>query len=339
MSKPIFCWDAGHFGKYNRSPVNKAYYESDMNWKLHHLIGEELVSYGAGAIYTRKDQNIDLALMQRGMAAEGCTAFFSVHSNASANETTDYVAVYCLVDDNTTDIDNISRELAEALAPVIAEVMGTTQGFKVLTRKSDNDRNGDGIMNDNYYGVLNGARLAGVPGLILEHSFHTNLRMTNWLLNDNNLARLAKAEAEVLARYYGLVEGQDPAEEKLYRVQVGAFEQYENAVAHEKKIRSAGFDTYMITADGYYKIQVGAYGNKENADATLAKVKAAGFDSYVTDKGGQAVSAEVVKKSVEEIAREVIAGKWGNGTARKTALEAAGYDFATVQSLVNKLMK
>lgn len=43
-------------------------------------------------------------------------------------------------------------------------------------------------------------------------------------------------------------------------------------------------------------------------------------------------------KTVEELAKEVIAGKWGNGTARKKALSAAGYDYKTVQSLVNKLL-
>ena len=337
MSK-IIVLDAGHDGEYNRSPVNPAYYESDMNWDLHMDLKKELEEQGAEVRLTRSSKSQKLAVQERGKLAEGAAVAISVHSNASSDETKDYVAVYCMVDDDTTDIDNISRELAEVLAPVIADVMGTTQGFKVLTRKSGNDRNGDGIMNDNYYGFLNGARLVGVPALILEHSFHTNLRMTNWLLDKNNLARLAKAEAAAIAKYYGLSKEQEPAGDTLYRVQVGAFEQYENAVVHEKKIRSAGFDTYMITVDDYYKIQVGAYGNKENADATLAKVKAAGFDSYVTDKGGQAVSAKVVKKSVEEVAREVIAGKWGNGTARKAALEAAGYDFDAVQSMVNEIL-
>ena len=42
------------------------------------------------------------------------------------------------------------------------------------------------------------------------------------------------------------------------------------------------------------------------------------------------------KKSNEEIANEVIAGKWGNGDARKTALTNAGYDFSTIQSIVNE---
>ena len=45
------------------------------------------------------------------------------------------------------------------------------------------------------------------------------------------------------------------------------------------------------------------------------------------------------KKSVDEIAKEVIAGKWYNGAARKNALEKAGYDYATIQKRVNELLK
>lgn len=53
---------------------------------------------------------------------------------------------------------------------------------------------------------------------------------------------------------------------------------------------------------------------------------------------GQATSAPETtnKKSNEEIANEVIAGKWGNGDARKTALTNAGYDFSVIQSIVNE---
>lgn len=42
------------------------------------------------------------------------------------------------------------------------------------------------------------------------------------------------------------------------------------------------------------------------------------------------------KKSAEEIADEVIAGKWGNGAARKAKLEAAGYNYNEVQTKVNE---
>lgn len=50
-------------------------------------------------------------------------------------------------------------------------------------------------------------------------------------------------------------------------------------------------------------------------------------------------TSTTVKKSNEEIAKEVVAGKWGNGNARKTALTKAGYDYNTIQTLVNKLLK
>lgn len=50
-------------------------------------------------------------------------------------------------------------------------------------------------------------------------------------------------------------------------------------------------------------------------------------------------TSTTVKKSNKEIAKEVIAGKWGNGNARKTALTKAGYDYKIIQSLVNKLLK
>lgn len=44
-------------------------------------------------------------------------------------------------------------------------------------------------------------------------------------------------------------------------------------------------------------------------------------------------------KSLDELAREVLAGKWGNGAERKKRLTAAGYDAAEVQRRVNLLLK
>ena len=54
----------------------------------------------------------------------------------------------------------------------------------------------------------------------------------------------------------------------------------------------------------------------------------------LTSKGSTAPK----KKSVEELAREVIAGKWGNGSERKRRLKEAGYDYSAVQAAVNRMM-
>ncbi len=52
-----------------------------------------------------------------------------------------------------------------------------------------------------------------------------------------------------------------------------------------------------------------------------------------------AVDIKQPGKSTEEVAREVIAGKWGNGNDRKNKLKEAGYDAAAVQSKVNELLR
>lgn len=311
MAKIKICIDAGHYGKYNRSSANKKYYESEAMWKLHLLQKKYLEAYGFEVIVTRPNQINDLSLNSRGKKAKGCALFISDHSNAvgsGVNESVDYAAVYHLTSDTTTTCDEISQEVAKKLAPVIAKVMETKQGHKVLTRKSDNDRNGDGIMNDNYYGVLHGARLVEVPALILEHSFHTNTRSTNWLLDDGNLDKLAKAEADAIADYFGV-----------------------------KKESGSAANASNATGK-LYRVQTGAFKIKTEAEKHLAKLKEAGFDAFITETDGTGV-AETAKKSSQEVAKEVVAGKWGNGTARKTALEKAGYNYNEIQKLVNKLLK
>lgn len=45
------------------------------------------------------------------------------------------------------------------------------------------------------------------------------------------------------------------------------------------------------------------------------------------------------KKSINTIAKEVLAGSWGNGADRKIRLTKAGYDYNKVQAAVNKLVK
>lgn len=49
------------------------------------------------------------------------------------------------------------------------------------------------------------------------------------------------------------------------------------------------------------------------------------------------VTKPTAKKTVEQIAKEVLAGKWGNGDTRKQKLKAAGYDYNAVQAKVNEL--
>lgn len=44
-------------------------------------------------------------------------------------------------------------------------------------------------------------------------------------------------------------------------------------------------------------------------------------------------------KTISQVAQEVIAGKFGNGDARKARLIAAGYDYNAVQAEVNRILR
>lgn len=233
--------DAGHYGKYNQSPAVKEYYESDFAFKFCNLLKAKLEKYGITVGLTREEQEKDLGLISRGKKAKGYDLFLSIHSNAVGsvvNETVDYPVAITMAENNSTDIDEISKEIGERLAKCIDEVMETKQKARTNTRKSSNDRDENGLYDDEYYGVLQGAKLIGVPGVILEHSFHTNTRAAERLLNDDNLARMAEKEAEVLADYFGLKE-QNTDVSEWYRVrktwndkasQIGAYKEKQNAI-------------------------------------------------------------------------------------------------------------
>lgn len=192
MSKKI-CLDAGHVGsKYNQSPVVKTYYESAMVWALHLKLKAQLEARGFQVVTTRASIDTDLGVYERGTASKGCDVFISLHSNACGTENVDYPVVY-RANDNKNNVDTLALKLAKK----VGELMGTTQAGRTATRK--NSSGGE------YYGVLRGARAVGTPYyMLIEHSFHTNTKATKWLSKDANLDKLAAAEADILAEFFGM---------------------------------------------------------------------------------------------------------------------------------------
>lgn len=83
----------------------------------------------------------------------------------------------------------------------------------------------------------------------------------------------------------------------------------------------------------------GKYGN---GDARKEAIRALGLDyNTVQAQVNEILRAKSAppKKSVGQVAKEVIAGKWGNGADRKRRITAAGYDYRSVQRKVNELLR
>lgn len=82
-------------------------------------------------------------------------------------------------------------------------------------------------------------------------------------------------------------------------------------------------------------------GNKNNSVATRVLnvngryIRGYGLPNYAS----KAKAMDVAVLTIEEIAKQVIAGKWGNGADRKNKLEDAGYSYSEVQVAVNAILK
>ena len=84
------------------------------------------------------------------------------------------------------------------------------------------------------------------------------------------------------------------------------------------------------------KTQIGAFTVLDNAKKLADK----NIGYKVFDVSGNVVYTPKTgtKKTVAEIAKEVIQGKWGNGEDRKNRLTKAGYDYGQIQRKVNELL-
>jgi GH25 family lysozyme M1 (1,4-beta-N-acetylmuramidase) len=88
------------------------------------------------------------------------------------------------------------------------------------------------------------------------------------------------------------------------------------------------------------EVIAGKWGNGKARENALNK---AGYDYEEIQSRVNAFLAIKKKSNIEiaiiEIAAEVITGAWGNGAERKNRLTAAGYDYETIQNIVNDLLK
>ena len=299
MAKIKIVVDPGHgYGKAHNRG-GLLFHEGDQNFKLGSLIIKEIQRYnGVEVISTRNSQYDNPSLSQRARMAVGADLFISTHTNAGVSSATG-IEIFRSKYNTTAGNDLINR-----ICSTGAKIMDIkNRGIKFWTYNG-----GD------YWGVFNWGNDA-TNKMLIEWAFHTNMRDSKqYLANQAALARLVAVE---IARTYNLSLKAATAQ---------------NTVATSKKEEEGKI---------LYRVQLGAFENKVNAEKLLQTLAKAGFrgivvgeDTYKNPKSETAAP----KKSVKQIAKEVINGNWGNGEERKKKLKAAGYNYKEVQAEVNKLV-
>ena len=185
--------DPGH-GQYgNPYPPRKGYYEGTQMWKLANYLKPELEKYGFVVVTTRPKVTDDPSLSTRGQMARGHDLIVSLHSNApaTASDTKSTGSVIF----RTIETPEI-EPLCDKIGKKVSEIMG--HHYRGTMIKESGTQPGK-----NYYGVLRSAMAAGCKaGMIIEHGFHTNPKDSEFLIKDENLKKLAVAEAEIINDWF-----------------------------------------------------------------------------------------------------------------------------------------
>ena len=183
--------DPGHYDKYNPG-VCPGYYEGNAMLKLAKFLGAELTAKGANVKYTRTTDDQRPSLEQRGAMGAGADLFISLHSDAADSPTVRGVTSFYSV--RQPD----SKDFAEQIGIAVSDAMGNP--FRgAITRPSTTSPGYD------YFGVIRSSVAAGAKNsFLIEHGFHTNPQDCAILNSDDGLRRIARAEADAIARHFGL---------------------------------------------------------------------------------------------------------------------------------------
>lgn len=273
--------DPGHYSGYNKSPVYPSYIEGDRMWKLANYLRDALKAKGfvvgctksAANDYPKTNGKDDV--YKRGTMAAGYDLLISLHSNACNTESVNRAVII-----HPMNGKNVA--VANKLGACVKSTMNLSS-YQLMQRDYNTGAYYyDGKAHDgkDYYGVIRGSVAKGVPGIIIEHGFHTNTAVAKWLMSDSNLKKLAEAEAKTLAEYYKTVPT-SPNEPGHYYIQAGAFASSDNADKFVTNVRALGFPVVTKKTGAYFKVYVGGYTDKASASAALSKLRASGIGGYI----------------------------------------------------------
>lgn len=201
MSKKLIILDPGHGQFGNPHTTREGFYEGTQNFVLATHLRDELLARGFDVKMTREKVTDDPSLEERGSMAgkNGAVMFLSLHSNAPGTAATPerYPRIrgaetfYSITDEER------NAEVAQALTEAVVTTM-QTEDRGIKTRRYPDHPDWD------FYGVIRASAQSGCrAAFLIEHGFHTNPEDSAFLQDEQCLARLAAAEADVIARYFG----------------------------------------------------------------------------------------------------------------------------------------
>lgn len=282
--------DPGHGGSDGgaRSSVSgKKIYEKNLNLSIAKYLKKHLQEYKGVKVYMTRNGDKYVSLDERAKIADahGSDLFFSIHNNARGSAQSYSSGASALISKGQyhKELSNVETALGKRVLKNIES--GTkikNRGFlkRTCSMKYPNGKKAD------YYSIVRNGTKYGIPTILMEHSFMDSKSDAAKLDTAAKVSRLAKADAEAIAWYYGLSKKNGS----------GSYERAGNFVRFRSRyLMKKDGELYYVKANEKYHTGWKTYNGKKyyfqkNGKALRSTTKIIGGKKYTFGKNGSCKS-------------------------------------------------
>ena len=287
-------------GQYDSGAVASGYQEFKLARAIGKCLKQELSKYNCTVDLINYDGDKNLAERIKYVNSKGYDLNMELHLNAGGGTGPEVYYKH-------------KSKQGKALAAAISKSIATNLGLKDRGAKTKL------ISGQDYFGCV---REIKCMSFLVETVFIDTKGDRDKVIYASGQEQCAKAIATAVAKYYGLGRKETPKPAPT-------------PAPSPKPTPSPKKSNTEIAKE----VIQGKWGNGAERKKRLED---AGYDYAAVQKEVERLLAKQkkpAKKSVDEVAREVIAGKWGNGAKRVYNLTKAGYNYVAVQKRVNEILK
>ena len=287
-------------GQYDSGAVASGYQEFKLARAIGKYLKQELSKYNCTVDLINYDGDKNLAERIKYVNSKGYDLNMELHLNAGGGTGPEVYYKH-------------NSKQGKALATAISKSIATNLGLKDRGAKTKL------ISGQDYFGCV---REIKCMSFLVETVFIDTKGDRDKVIYASGQEQCARAIATAVAKYYGLGRKETP-------------KPVPTPAPSPKPTPSPKKSNTEIAKE----VIQGKWGNGAERKKRL---EAAGYDYAAVQKEVERLLAgqkKPAKKSIDEVAREVIAGKWGNGAKRVYNLTKAGYNYVAVQKRVNEILK
>lgn len=287
-------------GQYDSGAVASGYQEFKLARAIGKCLKQELSKYNCTVDLINYDGDKNLAERIKYVNSKGYDLNMELHLNAGGGTGPEVYYKH-------------KSKQGKALAAAISKSIATNLGLK------DRGARTKLISGQDYFGCV---REIKCMSFLVETVFIDTKGDRDKVIYASGQEQCAKAIATAVAKYYGLGRKETPKPAPTPTPSP------KPTPSHKKSNTEIAKEVIQ-----------GKWGNGAERKKRLED---AGYDYAAVQKEVERLLAEQkkpAKKSVDEVAREVIAGKWGNGAKRVYNLTKAGYNYVAVQKRVNEILR